>query len=439
MRFLRAPIACGSLAGYVASRREGLDSHDILSSEELAAAAATTDTVDLLLRSDPEMVALSVYLWNAIAVAEIVAELRRRHSGAVIVLGGPDVQYTPDIALRRFQVDFICTGEGELAFLGLVEKLSSNRSNTLHHPPAGIASRWRNGGPAPLVAELDTIPSPFRDGIIDIPDSGWVDLETIRGCPFSCSFCLYGKNLEKVRTFSLERVRSDVEWVLERGATNLYFLDPTFNLPRERCRAILDMLAELNGERRACIGVEARAEAVDDDLADRMAAAGIVSVEVGLQAVQPSVLQMMRRGLGRKGFVSGCQRLRERGIGVDIGIILGLPGDTVQTIRETISYVTQDLLGEVSAYRLRVLPGSDYWNRAAELGLECTDEPPYFIQQTPLLPAHALDALEAEVTEVVKAHNRAYRTVIDRSHLDLMAKLAKKAAKQEPARDLLAT
>ncbi len=435
---MRAPVASAYLAGYLNHRRGDLDNHDVIDSRDLLGASSPPQLANLLLRTDPELIALSTYVWNARTVAETVSELRRR-SDAIVVLGGPDVQHTPELALERFPAaDFICTGEGELALLGLVERLLASRKRTLEDPPSGVASHLGDGGPAPLVAELDTIPSPFRDGIVEVPDSGWVDLETVRGCPFTCSFCLYGKNLSSVRSFSLERVRADLGWLLDHGATDIYFLDPTFNLPRERCHSILDMLGEFNEDRRAGIYAEARAEAIDEDLADRMAAAGVRSVEVGLQAVQSSALKLMHRGLGRKGFVRGCERLRDRGIRVDIGIILGLPGDTAETIRETIDYATQDLLGEVSAYRLRVLPGSDYWRRARELGLDYAYEPPYFVRQTPLLSNHALRAIEAETHERLEPHNSAYMDLIGRNATSLVAKLgATKAAKTSAGRESL--
>ena len=127
---------------------------------------------DLLLRTDPELVAISTYVWNARTVAETVSDLRSR-SDAVVVLGGPDIQHIPELALSRFPAaDFICTGEGELALLGLVERLDASRRRTLEDPPPGLASHLGDGGPAPLVAELDTIPSPFRDGIVQVPGSG---------------------------------------------------------------------------------------------------------------------------------------------------------------------------------------------------------------------------------------------------------------------------
>lgn len=408
-RFLRAPLAVAYLAAYAAARREALDEHDVLTTEELLLSDSPSATADLLMRSDPELIALSTYVWNADAVKHMVAELRDR-SDAAIVLGGPEVQFTPTTALQRFKPDFVCSGEGEIAFHRLIEQLE-------RHPPAdtsapGMVSTAGSAGPAPLATPLDSIPSPFASGVIDVPSSSWVDLETTRGCPFACAFCLYGKGLPDRRWFSLDRVRSDIHLALSRGASDLYFLDPTFNIPRDRCRELVDLIAEVNSQ-RARLYIEARAEAVDEELADKFVAAGVTSVEVGLQAVDETTLDLMHRRLGRRRFVEGCKHLTARGIAVEIGLILGLPGDTAASVRETVDFATQDLLGEIFPYRLRVLPGSSYWHRAAELGLDHLQGPPYFVQQTPHLSASMLDDLETEVADALRAHNGAYRALIE--------------------------
>lgn len=428
-------MAAAYLAGYLKSKRGDLDQHDVVSAEDLAELQTTADTADLLLRSDPEIIALSVYVWNAHAVSDLLSELRRRSPEVTIVLGGPDVQYTPQTALRRFDADYVCAGEGEAAFLALVWGLESRRGSIRSNPPPGIVSRSGDGGPARLVEDLDALPSPFRDRIVSIPAGGWVDIETVRGCPFSCSFCLYGKNLRSLRAFSPERIHRDLDWLLGHGATDIYFLDPTFNLPRPHCGTVLDSLTALNQDRRARIYVEARAEAIDDDLAGRFAAAGIRSVEVGLQATDSTALRLMHRGLGRERFLEGCRRLRDKGIAAEIGIIIGLPGDSTETIDETIAFATQDLVAEVSAYRLRVLPGSDYWQRAAELGLEFASEPPYFVSSTPLLSPRQLGAIESSAMDRLAAHNERYRASLGQDTESRVSKTSKKdpvLSKKEP-------
>ena len=422
-RFLRAPLAAGYLAAYVAARRGAADAHDVVATDDLALAGSTIETTEMLLRSDPEVVALSVYLWNVEPVKRALDQLRRR-SDAVVVLGGPEVQFTPDLALRRYDPDFVCTGEGEIAFLTLVDRLSQDASFSGGLP--GMASRSAKASATRLMTHLDSVASPFAEGLIDLPKSAWLDLETTRGCPFSCAFCLYGKQLEKRRSFSMARVRNDLVWALDRGAKDLYFLDPTFNIPRDRCRDLLNTLIDVN-QGRAQVYVEARAEAVDEDLADRLAAAGVTSVEVGLQAVDHSTLDLMNRSLGRKGFLAGCRRLRERGIAVDIGIILGLPGDSAQSIRETIDFVTQEPLGEVSAYRLRVLPGSDYWGQARKLGLQHLAEPPYYVQRTSQLTPAVLDGIEHHLSQELEDHNRGYRALFSDPRTDRASKKEKKA------------
>lgn len=422
-RFLRAPLAAGYLATYVAAHRGAADAHDVIPTDDFALAGTARTATDVLLRSDPELVALSVYVWNVGPVGKAIDELRRR-TDAVIVLGGPEVQFTPELAFARYNTDFVCTGEGEMAFLALVEHLSCDAS--FRGGLQGMASQGARAFPTRLLTHLNDVASPFTEGLIDLPSSAWLDLETTRGCPFSCSFCLYGKQLDKRRSFSMQRVRHDLVWALDRGARDIYFLDPTFNIPRDRCRDLLDTLIDVN-RGRADVYVEARAEAIDEDLADRLVAAGVRSVEVGLQAVDHSTLDLMNRSLGRKGFLAGCRRLRERGIAVDIGIILGLPGDSVASIRDTIKFVTQEPLGEVSAYRLRVLPGSDYWVRAQQLGLQHLEDPPYYVLRTSQLAPAALDGIERELGHKLDGHNAAYRGLFDDPRTDRASKKEKKA------------
>lgn len=389
-------------------RGGGDDSHDIVPPDDLQ--SRDSDAIaQRLLRSDPEVLGLSVYVWNIASTAGLIAALRRQKRELVIVLGGPEVAYRPHESLWGLDADFIATGEGERPFLELINRLSAFSS--CRDPLPGMASRLGHGGPGALVACLDDIPSPFRMEMIDIPPSGWVDLETLRGCPFSCSFCLYGKNLSGMRYFSLGRVAADIDWALEHGAVDLYMLDPTFNLPRGRCRELLTLLSNQNADHRAYVHVEARAEVVDDALARQFAQAGITSVEVGLQAVDPGALRLMNRRLGQDPFVEGCRRLRDNGIGVEIGIIIGLPGDTVETIRRTIAFVTQDLLGEISAYRLQVLPGTPYSVQASGLGLVHDNDPPYFVRRTATLTSECLDAVTKEVGDALEVHNAEYRKV----------------------------
>lgn len=414
-RFLRPPLTAGYLCAYADKHRNGRDEHDIVDTTELVTFEDLSAVSRRLLHKDPDVVALTVYVWNHEEVADVCRNVRRLKPDVKIVLGGPEIAFTPAQALKIFDTDWACTGEGELPFLGLLNTLEREPEYSSSLP--GMLHRRDITGkcaPAALVSPLDDIPSPYRAGYLRIDPDTVVDLETTRGCPYRCRFCLYGKTLESLRHFTLERVEKDVAYAIEQGATSIYMMDPTFNYPRERCREICRLLADLNPNRAVEFSTEARAELMDEDLADAFVKAGIRSVEIGLQSSSKETLKLMQRGLGTGHFIKGCKLLYERGINVEIGTIIGLPGDDKDSIRRTVDFVLSNNLGQLNIYRLQVLPGSEYHKMADQMGLNYNPAPPYMIRDTPTLNEEQIASLVDELEKAVDGPNHAYNRDIKR-------------------------
>lgn len=410
-RFNRPPLFAGYLASYVARHRLDKDLHDIVNAPELRSLPTLRRVAARLLAVDPHIVALSVFVWNHKQVAKICRILRRLSPETTLVLGGPEVAFTPEQAFRDFDVDWVCTGEGEIPFLALVNKLEqqchfSDSLPGLLHRRGSRTDRHRI---SPPVARLDDIPSPYLTGRLPLDTDGLFDLETTRGCPFRCRFCLYGKTFETLRQFSLDRIERDVRFAIARGATFLYLLDPTFNYPPNRCREICRLLQNLNPDRKLHIHAEIRAEIVDEQMADDFFAAGVRTVEIGLQSTSRETLKLMKRGLGTHTFVRGCELLLQRGISAEIGMIVGLPGDTKKSIRETARFVHESSLGELNVYRLQVLPGSEYHKMAQELELDYEPNPPYYIIRTATLRHEQIIRLVDRLKSLAVEQNAIYR------------------------------
>src|ERR1043165_3975924 len=298
-RFLRPPLTAVYLCAYADKHRNGRDEHDIVDTTELATFEDLNAVAQRMVLKDPDLLALSVYVWNHREVAEVCRHVRRLNPAVKIVLGGPEIAFTPVQALKIFDADWACTGEGELPFLGLLNKLEREPGYASSLP--GMVHRRNLTGhvdAAAVAYTLDDIPSPYRAGYLRIDPNTVVDLETTRGCPYRCRFCLYGKTLESLRHFTLERVERDVAPAIEHGATSIYLMDPTFNYPRERCREICRLLADLNPDRTVEFLTEARAEIMDEALADAFVKAGIRDIEIGLQSSSKETLKLMQRGLG---------------------------------------------------------------------------------------------------------------------------------------------
>jgi radical SAM superfamily enzyme YgiQ (UPF0313 family) len=150
------------------------------------------DVVESILRQEPKIVGIGVYIWNATQSLQLVADLKRLRPELAVVIGGPEVSYECDQQeIVRF-ADHVITGEGDLAFAELCRKLVARASRPL-------AGRQLAGEtPAPLQARVIPAPLPDLDRLA-LPYELYTDadiahrviyVEASRGCPFECEFCL---------------------------------------------------------------------------------------------------------------------------------------------------------------------------------------------------------------------------------------------------------
>ncbi len=204
-------------------------------------------------------------------------------------------------------------------------------------------------------------------------------LETQRGCPYRCGFCFYNKSRQGLVFAEEGNLLRAVAWAVERRIAEVYLLDPSLN-SRPRLKALLAEIARLNADRAIRLFSEIRAEAVDEELADLLAAAGFYWFEIGLQSTNPKALKLMNRPTELKRFVAGAQQLKARGITPSIDLIIGLPGDDLQGFMRSVDFVADHgLQDDVQIFPLAVLPGTDFRKRSRELGLRFDPQPPYTV------------------------------------------------------------
>ncbi len=333
--------------------------------ERLASHLGDAALIELLAEKRPEVLGLTVHAWSRDRALYIAEEVKRA-CGARIVLGGPEV--TPDAApFYAGRADFLVFGEGEAIFRRL-----------LSDPDA-----WKEGrGSEPADAIFRSAPSPYLDGLLDPGDENPMLLETQRGCPYRCGFCFYHKSRRGMAFAEQARVLAAAAWAIERGVGEIYVLDPSLNC-RPDLHPLLAAIARLNAARRVSLFSEIRAEAVDDELADLLAAAGFSWFEIGLQSTNPRALRRIGRPTRLDGFLSGVRRLKSRGITPCLDLIVGLPGDDLPGFRRSVDFIADHGLNEdVQVFPLAVLPGTEFRARSRELGLHYAPEPPYTVTRT---------------------------------------------------------
>ena len=334
---------------------------------------------------EPDVLGVSVTCWNARSVFELCRVVHAARPETLIVLGGPEVGPIAEEVLEAHpEVDVVVRGEGEVTF---TELLAAHLRGRDLARVDGLSTRRSDGrvASAPdraLVADLDSIPSPYLTGVM-APVDGGAYIESYRGCPHRCAYCFEGKGYGRIRSFSEARVRAEIDAIAAApGVRTFSFIDPVFNLTEDRLEWLADALEPHAARGVRLHTIEVDIERIDDTQVTALVRAGVASVETGPQSIGKVALAECRRGFDRERFVVGVRLLREAGISVECDLIVGLPGDTVDDFFDGLAFAIGLDPGTVQSSTLHVLPGTDLWARADELGVSYDPEPPHEVIAT---------------------------------------------------------
>jgi radical SAM superfamily enzyme YgiQ (UPF0313 family) len=355
----------------------------------------------------PWLVGFTCYLWNIERTLWVARELKRRRPEVRVVLGGPEITADNAWVLDGDDYDFAVIGEGEQTFADLLLALLDEEVPPVPvaglYVPAATAPRYRpERVPAfrtPL-PDLNRLGSPYLAGTLDAADEGMLLLETIRGCVFKCKFCYYPKSYDKQYYVAPELVRAALRHAAERGAREVVLLDPTLNQRRDFADFLRLLAAGNPGHGFTYFG-ELRAEGITEETARLLREANFTEVEVGLQSIDSGAMTLMDRKNNLRAFERGVRAMLGQGIRVKVDLIVGLPGDTVTSVRAGLRYLHDGgLCSDVLVFNLAVLPGTAFRHEAAELGLTYQPRPPYYVLRTPTLDRTDLYGLMQEAQEL---------------------------------------
>ena len=407
------PLAAACLKLF--ARRQGLEksfSIDLLP-PALANSLGDQGLIRAILARQPWMVGFTCYVWNVERTLWIAQRLKQRRPELIVVLGGPEITADNARVLQNPAVDYAVLGEGEQTFARLLQaekRLAADgtsaprvRSVPTCRRPLNAASQPQCTCLAPSetlpAIDLDAISSPYIEGILDLADDRRMSLETARGCRFRCKYCYYPKSHEGLRFLSTEQVLANLNFAAEHGATEVVLLDPTLN-QRPDFADFLRLLRRGNAAGRLAFSGELRAEGIDADLARLLREANFREVEIGLQSVEPRAWQLMGRPTDLQAFERGVKAIMAEGIKARVDLILGLPGDTVASVRRGIDFLLRTgAYTETQVFNLSILPGTAFRREAEQLGLRYQPWPPYYVLETPTLCMEDIYRLMEEAQE----------------------------------------
>jgi anaerobic magnesium-protoporphyrin IX monomethyl ester cyclase len=357
------------------------------------------DMVDRILAVEPDVLALSCYVWNVASLVEAGRRAKALRPALRVVLGGPEVgPQAEDVITAHPWVDAVVKSEGEIPMVDLVDRW---RHGAAIDDVAGIVihrdDRAVDTGPERFVRDLNQLPTAYRDFRSYSYTGKYACIETQRGCVFTCNFCFFNRDLPiRNRRFDPARVNEEIAFLLEQDIRQLYFMDPIFNLNAKRAKEICRLIIEQN-ERRVARGqqpvgshAEMWAEFVDEELAGLMKAANFDYVELGLQTTDAKTLVTIERRLKMEQFIAGIRHLKKAGLYIELHLIFGLPGDTLPKFRNSLNFAATLEPTDIGVFPLQVLPGTDLWTQGESFGLSFDREAPHLLTSTSTLTSKDL-------------------------------------------------
>ncbi|WP_299513182.1 B12-binding domain-containing radical SAM protein [uncultured Rummeliibacillus sp.] len=343
----------------------------------------TFNIVSDLYQKKPDIIGFSCYIWNIEETVRIIHMIKKVSPNTKIVLGGPEVSYDVHDWLQRIkEIDYIIMGEGELSFKQLLHYFHGKLP--LEEVP-GIAYMRDEKviiHPAAPKIDLRNLPSPFRfeEDVHHIPKR-IAYIETSRGCPFNCQFCLSSIEVG-VRYFNREKIKDDIRYLMEHGVRTVKFVDRTFNISRSYA---MEMFQFLIDEHKP--GVVFQFEITADIMRPEViqflnenAPKGLFRFEIGIQSTNDLTNDLVKRRQNFAKLSRTVNMVKEGGkIDQHLDLIAGLPEEDYMSFRKTFNDVFAMRPEELQLGFLKLLRGTGLRLQAKQYGYQYVDMAPYEI------------------------------------------------------------
>lgn len=326
------------------------------------------DFLDTVRNFAPDYVGIT-FVTPLIQEANRVAQLAKGVNSDIIVMaGGPHCSSFPESTLKETIFDLVAVGEGDFTICEIVEGKTYAEIDGIAYKDNGeIKLNPRK----PFVKDLDVLAPPDY-GVFELDKYkispaiargnpvAWV--ETSRGCVYDCVFCnknCFGKTF---RVKSPERVVEDFQRVIDYGFKEIYLADDGFTTHMTRAKKVCDLLIEKNIKIDWCTLNGIRADRVDLELLQKMKQAGCYRIYLGVESGNQGVLDTIKKGTTVQHLENAVTWGKQAGLEVVGYFMLGLPGDTEETMQQTIDFAKKLNLDLVKASITIPLPATEMFN-----------------------------------------------------------------------------
>jgi len=394
------------------------------------------DDIEYIINSIEEekadVIGLSVYIWNANIFNSLINRLDKNKSK--IVLGGPEVSYDAMKLIENKNIDFILKGEAEFTFTDLLNKLAKGNSPENVDGITFIKNGNIINNPIKEIKDLSNIKSPhfFESDIEHIPNK-IAYIESSRGCPYKCSYCL--SSLEKsVRFFDIETVKNEINYIMSKGTKTIKFLDRTFNANKNTFD-LFDYIISINNN-RTVFQFEITGDTLDRSIIEHLnnkAPKGLIRFEIGIQSTNKETNLLVDRYQNNQVLFDNIRLIQEGNvIDLHLDLIAGLPKENKESFIKTFNDVFSLGALELQLGFLKMLKGTKIRREANKYGYIYNELAPYEIIENDCLSKSDIDEIK-QVEEMLDIyHNKGYfgenllnYILMQKSHYEFFLSIAK--------------
>jgi len=349
------------------------------------------------------------------AALEICSTIKESHPDLFILMGGIHATVDPEKTLEHKCIDAICIGEGEHTVAELVKALETGKD--LKHIP-GLGLRVDNEflftKARDLESDLSSFPFPAFD-LIDLskytpPYAHQLPVAPImssRGCPGRCTYCcskqIFGR---RFRARTVENIVAEIEELVSKyKVKEIHFLDDNLTTSKKRLLKLCSMLKEKNFDVNYQIPTGIRADTTTPEVLDALKSINLLNIGFGVESGNQTVLNNIKKDVTKDRVREAMKLTKEYDFETFAFFIIGLPGDTPETIKETIDFAIELDPDFAKFVILKPYPGSEIHTQLSQAGL--MDSYDYKNYGVYTHPVHHLPDLSAD--EIVKWQGRAFR------------------------------